>query len=68
VATSDALDNALWNDIDRAGPPPADGQIGSLVSGELPLAHAKTSPYLFEAQERPLERIARDQASHAERK
>jgi monoamine oxidase len=47
VTTSDALHNALWNDIDRAGLTPTDGQIGSLVSGEIPLAHAKTSPYLL---------------------
>jgi monoamine oxidase len=47
VTASDALHNALWNDIDRAGLTPTDGQIGSLVSGEIPLAHAKTSPYLL---------------------
>jgi hypothetical protein len=26
---------------------PIDEEIGSLVSGEIPLAHAKTSPYLL---------------------
>src|SRR3954469_22722171 len=29
------------------GPAPTDGQIGSQVSGEMPLAHAKASPYLL---------------------
>ena len=47
---------------------PTDGQIGSLVSEAIPLAHAKTSPYLLKRKSARRERIARDQANHAERK
>ena len=46
MAASEALDNALLNDIDRAEVG-ARQWIDSLVSGERPLAHAKTSPYLL---------------------
>ena len=34
----------------------------------VPLAHAKASPYLLKRKSARRERIARDQASHAERK
>jgi hypothetical protein len=62
VAASDALDNALLNDIDRAGV----GRSAKWQPGIwIDAAGARENQSLsVEAQER----IARDQASHAERK